>query len=152
MTGVVSRQTGVYHLAVEALTLLIMNPGHPFSDKQPHPEEPPAGQEGQVACPIPLPSDLSGIMSVPLKLQPPVANYLEAMRLADAEAKARLHDYMLLSWYDRDRDFEAPQHVSECHQTSAVPGYVDYGIHHGATLKVDVEDGRFVFFYRPVEL
>ena len=34
----------------------------------------------------------------------------------------------------------------------AVPGYVDYGIHHGASLKVDVEDGRFVFFYRPVDL
>lgn len=105
-----------------------------------------------MACPIPLPPDLSGITSVPLNLQPPVANYLEAMQLADAAAKARLNDYMLLSWFDRDRDFEAPPHASECHQASAVPGYVDYGIHHGATLKVDVEDGRFVFFYRPVEL
>jgi hypothetical protein len=27
---------------------------------------------------------------------------------------------------------------------------VDYGIHHGATLKVDIEHGRFVFFYLPV--
>jgi hypothetical protein len=152
MTGVVSRQTGVYHPAVATLTLLIMNPSHPFSDKQPHPEEPPAGPAGQAACPIPLPPDVSGITSVALKLEPPVANYLEALRLAEAAAKARLHDYMLLSWYDRDRDFEAPQHVSECHQGGAVPGYVDYGIHHGATLKVDVEDGRFVFFYRPVEL
>lgn len=35
---------------------------------------------------------------------------------------------------------------------SAVPGYVDYGIHHGATLVVDVEQGRFVFFYLPVDL
>ncbi|MBA1446109.1 MAG: AF1514 family protein [Gammaproteobacteria bacterium] len=55
---------------------------------------------------------------------------------------------MLISWYDRDRDFESPQHSSECHQDSAVPGYVDYGIHHGAKLKVDFEQGRFVFFYR----
>jgi hypothetical protein len=31
-----------------------------------------------------------------------------------------------------------------------VPGYVDYGIHHGATLKVDIERGRFVFFYLDV--
>ncbi len=31
---------------------------------------------------------------------------------------------MLLSWYDRDRDFEAPQHVSECHEKGATPGYV----------------------------
>ena len=64
---------------------------------------------------MPLPPDLSGITVVRLNLQPPVANYLEAMRLADAEAKACLNDYMLLSWYDRDRDFEAPQHASECH-------------------------------------
>jgi len=24
--------------------------------------------------------------------------------------------------------------------------YVDYGLNHGATLKVDIENGRFVFF------
>jgi len=74
------------------------------------------------------------------------------MRLAGKEAGRRLGDYMLLSWYDRDRDFESPQHASECHQSSAVPGYVDYGIHHGATLMVDIEDGRFVFFFLPVDL
>ena len=64
-----------------------------------------------------------------------------------AEAAARLGEAMLLSWYDRDRDFEAPQHVSECHADSAVPGYVDYALHRGAALKIDIEDGRFVFFY-----
>ena len=35
---------------------------------------------------------------------------------------------------------------------SAVPGYVDYGLSHGATLMVDIEDGRFAFFYVPVDL
>jgi len=68
------------------------------------------------------------------------------MELADEEAKSRLGSYMLLSWYDRDRDFESPQHSSEYHLDSATPGYVDYGINHGATLKIDIEDGRFVFF------
>jgi hypothetical protein len=29
---------------------------------------------------------------------------------------------------------------------------VDYGVYHGATLKVDIEQGRFVFFYLPVEM
>jgi len=57
---------------------------------------------------------------------------------------------MLLSWYDRDRDFESPQHAGECHLDSAVPGYVDYGLNHGANLMVDVEEGRFVFFYLSV--
>lgn len=45
----------------------------------------------------------------------------------------------------RDRDFESPQ------QAGAVPGYVDYGLHHGATPKVGVEDGRFAFFYLPAD-
>lgn len=123
----------------------------PIIGRQAFGGEPPARDEGEASCPVPSPPDLAGITVVSLHPRPPLADYLAAMRLADAEAAARLKDYMLLSWYDRDRDFEAPQHASECHAASAVPGYVDYGIHHGATLKVDVEDGRFVFFYRPVE-
>jgi hypothetical protein len=110
------------------------------------------GDDDATACPVPSPPDLSGITIVPLHPQTPAADYLEAMQLAQAEAGLSLSDPMLLSWYDRDRDFEAPQHVSECHQDSAVPGYVDYGIHHGATLMVDVENGRFVFFYRPGDI
>lgn len=124
----------------------------PIIGRQASGGEPPARDKGEASCPVPSPPDLAGITVVSLHPRPPLADYLAAMRLADAEAAARLKDYMLLSWYDRDRDFEAPQHASECHAASAVPGYVDYGIHHGATLKVEVEDGRFVFFYRPVEL
>lgn len=110
------------------------------------------GKTSGAECVIPKPADLSQLTIVELNLDRPVADYQEAMQLANAEAEARLGEAMLLSWYDRDRDFESPQHVSECHQDSATPGYVDYGIHHGATLKVDIEQGRFVFFYLPVEL
>jgi len=78
---------------------------------------------------------------------PILADYRAAMALADREARSRLGDCMLLSWYDRDRDFESPQHTTECHLDSATPGYVDYGIHHGAHLMLDYEAGRFVFFY-----
>ena len=104
------------------------------------------------SCSLPLPPDLSGIHRVALWPRPPVTDYRVAMALAETEASARLGDCMLLSWYDRDRDFESPQHASECHQASATPGYVDYGIHHGATLMVDIEGGRFVFFYLPLAL
>ena len=96
--------------------------------------------------------DLSPVTRVPLDPDPPLADYRAAMVLADREARARLGDCMLLSWYDRDRDFESPQHSSECHLDSATPGYVDYGIHHGATLMLDIEGGRFVFFYLPLGL
>lgn len=77
-----------------------------------------------------------------------VTDYQAAMQQANRLADAKLDDKMLLSWYDRDRDFESPQHASECHADAAIPGYVDYGIYHGACLKIDFEQGRFVFFYR----
>jgi hypothetical protein len=118
-------------------------------------EDPPAAADpavnGGATCPLPPPLDLSGVAVVALQPRPPLADYLAAMELARTTAQARLGECMLLSWYDRDRDFEAPQHVSECHQDSAVPGYVDYALHRGATLMIDIESGRFVFFYRPVE-
>ena len=96
--------------------------------------------------------DYPGVESIELIPKPAVCDYMQAMKLADKEASKRLGEYMLLSWYDRDRDFESPQHSSECHLDSAVPGYVDYALYHGATLKVDIETGRFVFFYLAVEL
>lgn len=95
--------------------------------------------------------DYSGVTVAKLAPLPPPSDYREAMKLADAEATSRLENFMLLSWYDRDRDFESPQHASECHLASAVPGYVDYGLNHGAKLMVDIEEGRFVFFYLPLE-
>jgi hypothetical protein len=104
------------------------------------------------SCSIQANPDLSAVTVVKLSPQSPCQDYLDAMKQANAEAVRRLGEHMLLSWYDRDRDFESPQHSSECHAASAVPGYVDYGLYHGATLMVDIEDGRFVFFYLPVNL
>lgn len=77
----------------------------------------------------------------------PLEDFDAALQLADSQIKARYDEYMLLSWYDRDRDYESPRNASECHEDSAVPGYVDFGISHGANLKIDIEDGRFVFYY-----
>jgi hypothetical protein len=103
------------------------------------------------ACAVRREPDLSGVTVVGLAPDPPPADYRAAMALANGEAAVRLGDYMLLSWYDRDRGFESPQHASECHQDSAVPGYVDYALYRGASLKVDIGDGRFVFFYLSVD-
>jgi hypothetical protein len=104
------------------------------------------------ACPMPRTLDWSGVTRVELSPKPPLAHYLEAMALAGQIATERLGDFMLLSWYDRDRDFESPQHAGECHLGGAIPGYMDYGINRGATLCVDLEGGRFVFFYLPIDL
>ena len=109
-------------------------------------EQTPAG----TVCTLSAP-DLTGVTLVELKPAKPPKDYIEAMELAKEEAGRHLDDYMLMSWYDRDRDFESPQHVTESDAPSATPGYVHYGISHGATFKVDIEEGRFVFFFTPVE-
>jgi hypothetical protein len=91
--------------------------------------------------------DESHLRVVVLSPQPSPTDYREAMALAEEAAASRLELPMLIAWYDRERDFESPQHSSECHLDSAVPGYVDYAHSHGATLKVDIEAGRFVFYF-----
>ncbi|MEA3292364.1 MAG: AF1514 family protein [Pseudomonadota bacterium] len=109
-------------------------------------------KENQDGCSVQrMEMDTSGVKCIELMPEPPLKDYLQAMALANSEADEILGDHMLLSWYDLDRDFESPQHAGECHAGSAVPGYVDYGLHHGATLKVDIEQGRFVFYYLPVD-
>lgn len=103
-------------------------------------------------CNMPQQPDYTGVTIVNLSPQPVMQDYLQAMQLANEEAEKMLGENMLLAWYDRDRDFESPQHASECHVNSAIPGYIDYALYHGATLKIDIEQGRFVFFYFPVDL
>jgi hypothetical protein len=77
-------------------------------------------------------------------------DYAGAKALADGTATALLGESTCLSWYDRDRDYESPAGATECHDGCPVPGYIDYAANRGATLLVDIDDGRFVFCYRSV--
>jgi len=109
-------------------------------------------KESCAVCLVRAGADLSTVKIIEPVNDEPVADYRAAMQLANSVAQKELGEFMLISWYDRDRDFESPQHSSECHLDSAIPGYVDYGISHGANLMVDFEHGRFVFFYMPVAM
>jgi hypothetical protein len=91
------------------------------------------------------------IETVSLHPKEQVGDYQQAVSLAKDEAQERFEDYMLVSWYDRDRDFESPPNTTECAGDCKKDGYIHYGMNHGAKLKVDIEDGRFVFFFTPVE-
>ena len=103
-------------------------------------------------CNMPQQPDYTGVDIIELSPDPAMSDYLQAMKLANEEAEKKVGDNMLLAWYDKDRDFESPQHASECHVDSAIPGYIDYALYHGATLKIDIEKGRFIFFYLPVDI
>ena len=102
-------------------------------------------------CNLPSEPDYSGVTILQPVLESELKDYQQAMQAANKLAEAEYGDYMLLAWYDRDRDFESPQHASECHVNSAIPGYIDYALYHGATLKIDFEQGRFIFFYLSIE-
>lgn len=101
-------------------------------------------------CPINS-LDSSHLAVVTITPENRVNDYQEAVTLARKQAMQHFEEYMLVSWYDRDRDFESPPHTTECPNVCQKNGYIHYGLSHGARLKVDIEDGRFVFFFAPVE-
>ncbi len=102
------------------------------------------------SCPL-LTPNLSGVEIVQLDSAGGKGDFRAARDLAEAEAEKRFAEYMLISWYDRERDFESPPHVSECAGSGPKQGYIFYAVSRGAKLKVEVDGGRFVFFYTPVE-
>ncbi|MBA3033866.1 MAG: AF1514 family protein [Gammaproteobacteria bacterium] len=71
-----------------------------------------------------------------------------ALELANVIARQHLgDDAMLLSWYDRERDYESPNGVSECHVGCATKGFWDYALNRGAHLAVVFDADRFTFCY-----
>ncbi len=102
------------------------------------------------SCSINSP-DINSIETVALQPQQRVNDYQEAAALANEQAGRRFKEYMLISWYDADRDLESPPNSTECAKNGRKNGYIHYGLNHGAQLKVDIENGRFVFFFTPVE-
>lgn len=102
-------------------------------------------------CFLPNIDHLSGVKQVELYLNERVKDYVQAMDLAKKEAIRQLGDCTLISWYDRDRDFESPQHVTESESELGLQGYVYYSLNHQATLRIEIERGRFVFFFAPVK-
>ena len=77
-------------------------------------------------------------------------DFAAAKRVADGVAASLLGEATCLSWYDRERDYEAPAGATECHDGCPVPGYIDYAANRSAELQVDVDGGRFVFCYRSI--
>ncbi len=98
-------------------------------------------------CNIPAEPDYSKLKQVNLAPEIPVKDFAEAQQLANDVAEKELQDSMLLSFYNKDSNIESPRNASDCHENSPIPGYVDYALYRDASLRVDIEDGRFVFFY-----
>ncbi len=63
-------------------------------------------------------------------------------------AAAELGECTCMAFFDRLTGRESPAHGSECHGTCEVPGYEEYAVNRGATLKVVVNRGDCIFIYR----
>jgi len=101
-------------------------------------------------CPLDTP-DLSKVEVIALQPEVSPQDQQEAEQLARKEAEKHFDEYMLLSWYDAERNFESPAHCSECAGDGPKKGYIHYALNRGARLMVDIEKGRFVFLFTPVE-
>jgi hypothetical protein len=77
-------------------------------------------------------------------------DFSTAKRLADNAAARVLDGPICLSWSDRAADRESPAHAGECHDACDIPGYIDYAANRGGELKVVIDDGAYVFCYRPI--
>lgn len=73
--------------------------------------------------------------------------FAAAHKLAIAIAEQMLDGAMLLSFYDRERNLESPNGVSECHRDCAIPGWQDYAANRGGSLMMDFDAGRYVFCF-----
>lgn len=85
--------------------------------------------------------------TVPLAV-PAGGGFARARQAADSAAAAELGEFTCLAFFDRPAGIESPAHASECHGDCEVPGYEEYAVNRGATLKVVVNGGEYVFLYR----
>ena len=68
-----------------------------------------------------------------------------ARNLSTRLAEQGDEETMLISWNDRERDIHSPQCL-KC-EIKGDPGWEVYGRNHGGRLRVDINDGMFVFIY-----
>lgn len=79
------------------------------------------------------------------------SGYRTALALARTMTAAHFGEYLLISWYERDRDYESPSNTTECGAGCPKNGDIICGLSRGATSRADIGAGRPAFFFVPVE-
>ena len=86
----------------------------------------------------------NGMREIALSVRGAALDFEAARRLADLMASGAGKEPMLLAWFDRRRGLESPQ-AAEC--TKDKPGWFAYAVSHGGNVKVDINQGEYVFVY-----
>jgi hypothetical protein len=80
-----------------------------------------------------------------IKVEKADLDFNKALVIAKKEAEGYRVDAMLLSWYDKKRDFYSPQ-VECCGEDE--PSWVVYAKSRGGDLTIDINDEEYVFIFR----
>jgi hypothetical protein len=102
------------------------------------------------ACDLQRVPDYRKVTIITLQSVSVSPSFWDALSLAEEAAVLTLGENILLSWHEQDCLFAHTQPADGRDYPDAVPGYADYAVKHGARLMVDIDDGRFVFFFRPM--
>jgi Domain of unknown function (DUF5619) len=70
-------------------------------------------------------------------------DYEKSKSFADLTVSHLSKESMIVSWYDGQKNIEHPS-VPECQHK---PGWISYAEGHGGNVKIDINDGEFVFIY-----
>ena len=63
------------------------------------------------------------------------------------DGRADLRHLLLVVPQGHAAEEHAAVGITGCHDPGTTPGYVEYALSHGANLCVNVDRGRFVFYY-----
>jgi hypothetical protein len=72
-------------------------------------------------------------------------DFQTAEDITKAVARRFNPDTSLMAWFDRKQNKHSPSQV-EC-DAENLPGWEEYGRHHGGKWKIAVNDGEYVFIY-----
>ena len=81
----------------------------------------------------------------PVDLPAPEGGFSAAIESAWGEARSRMEDPMLVSWYDSERQQWSPP-VECCGEDE--PAWLIYAKSRGADLAISVDSERYVFMFR----
>lgn len=85
----------------------------------------------------------NGMREIALSVRGAELDFEAAQRLANLMASRTGKEPMLLAWFDRKRGLESPR-AAEC---TKKPGWLAYAESHGGDMKVDINQGEYIFVY-----
>ena len=85
------------------------------------------------------------MQTISIIAEKPDITFDEAKDIAWSQASLFNPEASLMAWFDRKKNRHSPSQV-EC-DAEGLPGWEEYGSHHGGQRKIIVGDGDYVFIY-----